>query len=212
MRQFLLAAALIATPVIAFTGFTLFSSRSSVAVAPLGDMSPFKTIIADVQTFAATGDLKAAEGRITDFETAWDKDAAAMRPLDTMAWGNVDTAADVALDALRAGVPVAGDVTASLSTLMAELDNPALVPGGNIAAMVTPTAVAGVAVTDANGRALPCEDMLKQVAAALGTAKLPAADTAIATDFQSKALERCNSDDDQRADAFSAQALAILVK
>ena len=31
------------------------------------------------------------------------------------------------------------------------------------------------------------------------------------TDFQSKALKRCNADDDTRADEFSAQALALII-
>ena len=46
----------------------------------------------------------------------------------------------------------------------------------------------------------------RQVAGALTMMRHDAA----ATDFQQKATERCNADDDQRADAFSAQGLGLL--
>ena len=210
MKQLLLATALIVVPVVAFTTFNIYAAAQSNQAAILGDMSPFKTIITDVQTIAAGGDFTAAEVRITDFETAWDDAAGAMRPLDTTAWGNVDVAADAALNALRASAPAADDVTGTLATLIAELDNPAMAPGGTPAATVTPTAVAGIAVTDTNGRTLPCEDMLASLTTALVTTTVTGAALTAATDFQTKALERCNADDDARADGFSDQALALL--
>ena len=91
MKQILLAVALIAVPVIGFTGFTMYNAQASATAASLGDLSPMKTIITDVQKIAATGDFAAAEKRITDFETAWDDSASAMRALDPNAWGNVDS-------------------------------------------------------------------------------------------------------------------------
>ena len=124
MKQLLLATALIAVPVAAFTVFNLSHAQATVTATGLGDMSTFKTIITDVQTIAATGDFVAAEKRITDFETAWDDAAGRLRPLNTGAWGTVDDAADPALAALRADAPVAGDVTMKLAALMAKLDNP----------------------------------------------------------------------------------------
>ena len=210
MKQLLLATALIVVPVVAFTTFNIYAAAQSTQAAILGDMSPFKTIITDVQTIAAGGDFTAAEVRITDFETAWDDAAGAMRPLDTTDWGNVDVAADAALNALRASAPAADDVTGTLATLIAELDNPAMAPGGTPAATVTPTAVAGIAVTDTNGRTLPCEDMLASLTTALATTTVTGAALTAASDFQTKALERCNADDDARADGFSAQAQALL--
>ena len=78
MKQILLATALIALPVGAFTAYQMFVAPPAVAVtaqpnpAALGDMAPFIAITADVQTIAATGDFTAAEARITDLETAWD--------------------------------------------------------------------------------------------------------------------------------------------
>lgn len=215
MKQILLATALIALPVIGFTAFQMYAT-SPVAVAattpaatdPLGDLSAMKKIISDVETIAATGDLVAAEKRITDYETAWDDAAGKLRAMDSNAWGNVDQASDDALGALRAPKPVAADVTATLAALATSLDNPGnaagTAPAGGVAL------VSGIAVTDEAGRALPCEVMLKQVAAGLATTAIAAADKAAATDFQTKGLERCNADDDARADGFSAQALALL--
>lgn len=217
MKQLLLATTLILVPVAVFTGFTLYqgpataSTPAATATTPaagLGDMSAFKAIIADVQTVAATGDFAAAQKRITDFETAWDDAASKLRALNGAAWGNVDDASDAALGALRAGTPVAGDVTTTLAALMAELENPD--HGAGTAATGAIAKVSGIAVTDANGRALPCEVMIGALKSALASSVAPDATKASATDFQSKALERCNADDDARADGFSAQGLALL--
>ena len=210
MKQLFLASTLILAPVAAFTAFNVYRAGATVSEVSLGDMTSFKTIITDVQNIAGTGDSVAAETRITDFETAWDDAAGAMRPLNPTSWGNVDDAADAALGALRANAPAADEVSNTLTTLMAELNNPDLTPGE--ATTAAPATVGGIAVTDANGRALPCEEMLKVVTAAMASSTLAGADQASAADFQAKATERCNADDDQRADAFSAQALALLTK
>ena len=75
MKQLLLAAALIALPVAAFSAFNIYLAGATVSAATpaagLGDMTVFTIIIADVQTIVATGDLAAAKVRIADFETAW---------------------------------------------------------------------------------------------------------------------------------------------
>lgn len=215
MKQILLATALIALPVVGFSAFQMYlaapaavAATTPAATDPLGDLSAMKKIISDVETIAATGDFVAAEKRITDFETAWDDAASNLRAMDSNAWGNVDQAADDALGALRASQPVDADVTATLAALATSLDNPGNAAGTAPAGGVT--MVSGIAVTDAAGRALPCEVLLKDVAAGLATATLTATDKATAIDFQTKGLERCNADDDARADGFSAQALALL--
>jgi hypothetical protein len=213
MKQILLATALIALPVAGFTGYVMYLAPSAAvageAAVSLGDMTPFKTIISDVQGMAGTGDFVAAEKRITDFETAWDDAQPTMRPLNTAAWSTVDDAADAALNALRAGTPAADEVTATLASLGAVLDNPT---AGSDAAPVAATLVNGIAVTDDTGHALPCEDMIGMVRDALPKVTLAAADAASVADLQTKATERCNADDDTRADGFSAQALAIITK
>ena len=170
MKQFLLATALIAAPVAAFTLFDVLLQPATASVAggaSLGDLTPLKTIVSDVEKIAATGDLAAAQTRITDFETAWDDDEPAMRPLNADAWGNVDMAADAALKALRAGTPQADKVNATLTALMASLDDPSGAAKRTAGTANGTAMVGGIAVTDAKGRALPCEDMLKAVATSL---------------------------------------------
>ena len=215
MKNLLLSVALVALPVGLFAGVysVLVPSTDAHVSAPipkagLGDMSGFVTIITDVSAIAATGDFAAAKARITDFETAWDDAAGTLRPMNTLFWGNVDIAADAALDALRAGTPDAATVTATLADLSAELADPSKMPGAAPVAEVA--SVGGIATTDANGRALPCEVMLKDLAGKLATATIPAATLTRITDLQTKALERCNADDDARADGFTAEALALI--
>jgi hypothetical protein len=217
MKQILLATALIALPVAVFSAYQMFTAPlvvanvSSVAVAePLGDLSAMKKIVSDVETIAATGDYVAAEKRITDYETAWDVVASELRAKDKAAWGNVDQVSDDALSSLRASSVDGADVTAKLAALAASLDNPALAPGEAPAGGVK--LASGIAVTDENGRALPCEEMLKQVTDGLATVTLSDADKTAVTDLQAKATERCNADDDARSDGFSAQALALIAK
>lgn len=214
MKQILLATALIALPVGAFTAYQMFAAPPAIAATAqsnpdaLGDMAPFMTITADVQTIAATGDFTAAETRITDLETAWDDAASGLRAMDANAWGNVDGAIDAALSALRSTNPDAATVTTTLATLVTSLGDPSQTPAD--AATGALTLVSDIAVTDDAGRALPCEVMLKAVDDGLATATLSETDLTSVTGFQTKALERCNADDDARADGFSAEALAIL--
>lgn len=212
MKQILLATALIALPVAAFTGFNLYTSEASVAAAAssagLGDLSAFSAIVTDVQALATKGDLAGAKTRIKDFETAWDEQASALRGKDGNAWGSIDDAADAALAALRAGTPDAAEVGATLTALQTTLQNPAQTAGTSTAALL----VSGIGVTDANGRALPCEEMLNSLRDGLTSATLSDADRTTAVALQAKATERCNADDDKHADEFSAQALALVAK
>lgn len=58
----------------------------------------------------------------------------------------------------------------------------------------------------------PCEDMLKEVRATAMATKLSDADRAKVTALQDKGIERCNADDDKRADDFFSQALKLMGK
>ena len=216
MKQLLLAVALIAVPVIAFTGFHMLQSPATAstaagttvnAVAALGDLSAMITIIADVQKIAATGDLAAAQTRVTDFETAWDDAEPTLHPKSAEAWGVIDQASDHALKALRAKTPDAAKVTDTLNSLMEALQGKQA--ANNSAAIVL---VSGIAVTDVGGGNIPCEVMINQVRADVTSGKISATDATNANDLVAKATERCNADDDLHADQFSAQALAMAAK
>jgi hypothetical protein len=208
MKQLLLAIALIAAPVGLFAaGYRYLSPAATAAsFASLGDLASLKAIVADVQTISTAGDLKKAGERVTDFETAWDDAEPTMRSLNPAAWGNIDEAADGALKSLRAADPDAAKVSSALTGLMAKLDDPY---GQAVAGAAAATMVDGIAVSGPDGRPQPCEDMIKQLEKAVASAKLSDADAAAVAGFKSKALERCNADDDLHADEFSARAIAI---
>lgn len=209
MRQILLATALIAAPVTGFALVEMTLNPPSVAAAadplPLGDLAAFAAIAGDIRTIAATGDLAAAERRATDLESAWDAAAPTLRSMDAAAWGAVDDAADGVFKALRSDKPNARDVDVALLALDATLRDP--VPA---AASGGVTLVAGIAVTDEAGRALPCEVMLRDLSDGLAARPPGAAKGTQVDALRAKALERCNADDDRNADAFTAQALALV--
>ncbi len=212
MRNLLLSVALIAAPVGIFAaGYSWLSPQTAtaqvVASAPaLGDMSAFSTIVTDVQTIANTGDLAAAGTRITDLESVWDKAQATLQPISPTEWGHVDGAIDGALHALRASPPDAASVKAALADLQTALADPAhgATSGG------TAKTVSGIATTDANGHPLPCEAMLTTFRATLAKATLSDANRASVAALQVKGTERCNADDDARADDFFAQGIALM--
>ncbi len=214
MKQFLLATALIAVPVALFSAYELYlappaeASQAQSQTRHLGDLADFKTITKDVQKIAATGDFKAAEKRATDFETEWDDKQASLRPLDPEAWGNIDTAADAVFKSLRSATPTADKVNTALAGLQMALDKSGAVDG-NVGKQ---SFVAGIAVTDATGHPVPCEELINQLKAASAKPAVAAEKQTKAGDLLSKALERCNADDDQRADAFSAQGIALLTQ
>lgn len=147
MKQLLLATALIALPVAAFTGYNLYATPTTAAAqvnAGIGDTSTFTSIITDVQAFADKGDLDAAKTRITDFEIAWDENAKGLRPMDPATWGNIDGAADTAMKALRAGTPDRAAIKVALAALQTSL---ASQPAAGTAAI--PVAESGLGDTSA---------------------------------------------------------------
>ena len=128
LRQAVLATALIVAPVAAFTGYEVYFTKSVQAATGLGDLTQFKTIIADVQALVDKGDMSAAAKRITDYETAWDQAETAIRPLDQTEWGNIDQASDGALSAVRKGKPDESAAKAALAVLMTTLNDPSKTP------------------------------------------------------------------------------------
>ena len=206
IRNLLLSAVLIALPV---TGFVLVAPKSPPPVAalhgaPLGDLGAYRAITADTLTIVQAGDLAGAAHRITDLERWWDDSAPTLRKSDPAAWAEVDDAADAVFAALRAQAPDAANATAALTHLGAVLSDPL---AGVAVVAGAPQLIAGIAVTDATGHALPCEEMTGALRKALAGVATPSAEV---LDLQTRALERCTADDDSHADAFAAQALALV--
>ena len=59
---------------------------------------------------------------------------------------------------------------------------------------------------------IPCEKALSDLRDAIKTAKLGDAGKAKIDDLVNKGIERCNADDDKRADDFFAGAMTLLGK
>ena len=190
-----LATCLFALPVAGLAGFVLPSAAAS-SMSELGDLSAMRGIVADTQALVASHDAAAAKAKITEFETAWDKAAGDLRGKSAPKWDAIDTAADAALDAVRNDAPTAD---AALTALLAQLDSPGTVNE------------AGVATTDTSGKPLPCEDMLAQYRSEQSKgAALDDATKAKVSELETKGIERCNADDDKRADDFFAQAIQLM--
>ena len=204
LRQILLSFTLIAVPVAAFAAVYIYIFPSKPTEASLGDLSKLKSIAQDVQSIAVKGDLVAAEKRITDFETLWDKDEETMRPLNEAAWGNIDDAADTAIHSLRTDQPKADEVATAVKGLIATIDDPYTAEDQGGIKMVK-----GIAVTDESGHPLACENMIKALRTAIDGGQIPSSSTDVAQGFVSQAVERCNADDDANANNFSAQGLAL---
>ncbi len=215
MRNLLLSTVLIIVPVGVFAaGYAILTpatapsqSAATNAGPSLGDMQPYVMIVTDVQMVAESGDLPAAATRITDLETAWDAQEKTLRPVNTAAWGNVDTAIDDALTALRTSTPDQTTVDQTLATLQNALADPA---GSGKATGGSVITVQGVATTDASGHALPCETMLDLFRTTRAGAKVADAQNVTLDTLQAKGTERCNADDDTRADDFLAQGIALM--
>lgn len=58
----------------------------------------------------------------------------------------------------------------------------------------------------------PCEDALKEFRAAKASANVAADVMKKVDELEAKAVERCNADDDKRADQFVADAMKLLGK
>ncbi|GLK90780.1 protein translocase subunit SecF [Pseudomonas turukhanskensis] len=99
------------------------ASAAIAAPSSLGDMRPFKVIIADTEKLLDTGDTKGARARITDLETAWDSAEEKMRPLNAKAWTSIDKSLDRALRQVRTAIPDLAASAEALKTLSAKLDS-----------------------------------------------------------------------------------------
>ena len=59
---------------------------------------------------------------------------------------------------------------------------------------------------------VPCEETLKDVRAARSSAKLSDADATKVDDLINKGIDRCNADDDNRANGFFKDAMTAMGK
>lgn len=80
----------------------------------------------------------------------------------------------------------------------------------SLAAAIATLAAAGCFASFASAKTVPCEDRLVELRAAISSATLDDADAKSVKDLEAKGVERCNADDDKRANAFFDDALKII--
>lgn len=79
-----------------------------------------------------------------------------------------------------------------------------------LAAAIATLASAGCFASFAYAVTVPCEDKLVELRSAIQSAKLGDADMKPVRQLEAKGVERCDADDDKRADAFFEEALKLL--
>lgn len=80
------------------------------------------------------------------------------------------------------------------------------------AALALAAVVVASPLSSAFAASTPCETTLKNLRAAEATAKLGDADKNKVSELETKGIERCNADDDKRANEFFDQALKVVGK
>lgn len=98
-------------------------SEQAKAKSKLGDLSSFRTIVADVSVMIDKNDLSGAKIRIKDLEMAWDSAEAGLKPRAAEDWHIIDKNIDSALEALRADTPAQNECKKEISSLLKTMDS-----------------------------------------------------------------------------------------
>jgi uncharacterized membrane-anchored protein len=95
---------------------------ASSPASPLGDLSRFRQIAEDTLGLVRSANLPAAQSRISDLESAWDKAEPRLKPMNPAQWTSVDSAIDKALKSLRSRQPDSRACSTTLESLIGVLN------------------------------------------------------------------------------------------
>ncbi|AYG69723.1 MULTISPECIES: hypothetical protein [unclassified Rhizobium] len=124
MKKALIIASLALTPAVASPHP---ATEAVTAVSPaLGDLAQFEAIANDTLKLVESGDMAAAERRITDFKAAWDAAQSQLYPLNNEEWSAIDTAADGAISSLGVKEPSPAGAKLALKELIKAMQNPSM--------------------------------------------------------------------------------------
>jgi uncharacterized membrane-anchored protein len=125
-----LVAVLVVLSSLALAGYFVRSSqiaKQATALSspdqPLGDLSSFRTITADMRALVRSGNTAGAKAKADDLETAWDRAQARMKPMNSAKWTTMDDAIDAVLKTTRASPPNAVASGAALDALLVVIDS-----------------------------------------------------------------------------------------
>ena len=124
MKKFLVAIVLMTLPMTATTTLLTAPAFAAVTTSKLGDISAMRKIVADTLVLVNAGNVKGAVKRITEFETAWDKNANKLKKRDSKTWTKLDEASDIALSTVRYPSATPAEMKKDLAALIALMDNP----------------------------------------------------------------------------------------
>jgi hypothetical protein len=120
------AVALTATAIfagyLAPTAMGMTEEAHAATASKLGNLAPFKAIVADVSVLLTEGDLAAAKKRVTDLESAWDGAEAGIKPRSAADWHLVDKSLDKLYSAIRDSKPDMAVSKQALSDVLATME------------------------------------------------------------------------------------------
>ena len=125
MKKLLIALTFLTMPIVA-TSFGIQTVYAATTVSKLGDLSAMRKIVANTLVLVNANDVKGAIKRVTEFETAWDKNASRLKKLDAKTWKKIDGASDVALSTVRYPSATTDEMKKDLADLISALDDPTL--------------------------------------------------------------------------------------